>query len=402
MSSMTLDIAEQEHIRRDSPFRGRDMLCFSHDWNGDPLSKTHLMRLLARENRVLWVNSVGYRTPTVSKRDIARILRKLKAAAEPIRNPEKNIHVLNPLAIPLYGKPWIRKFNQRILRMQVKRAMGRLGFNRPINWVFNPAAAVIAGTIGEESLIYYCVDEYAAFSGVSSQSLAVMEAQLARRADMVIVSAERLLQSKKHLNPNTVLIRHGVDYDHFRKTLDPKTEIPTDIASLPRPIIGYFGLIASDWIDLPLVIRVAERFPEASLVMLGKTTMDISPLQRFRNIYLLGRKSYSDLPAYAKAFDVAIIPFPINEATLNSNPLKMREYLAAGLPVVSTAIPEVEAVGQCRIGRDADGFVRELESAMQDPGPSSHRSRAMYHESWESRLHAIGEHFSRFCPRCQA
>ncbi len=152
--------------------RGRDMLCFSHDWSGDPLSKTHLMRVLSRDNRILWVNSIGYRTPTASKADVTRAFKKLIAAASPIREPEPNIFILNPLAIPAYGQPRIRDLNRRLLRFQVKRAMRQLGFERPINWVFNPAAAVIAGALGEEMVIYYCVDEYTAFSGVSSRSLA--------------------------------------------------------------------------------------------------------------------------------------------------------------------------------------------------------------------------------------
>ena len=140
------------------PLKGRDMLCFSHDWSGDPLSKTHLMRLLARDNRILWVNSIGYRTPAVSKRDLSRALSKLKAAASPLTQVERNIFVLNPLAIPLYGALGQRA-NRWLLRNQVLRAMRRLGFRRPVNWVFNPAAAVIARQLGEELLIYYCVDE---------------------------------------------------------------------------------------------------------------------------------------------------------------------------------------------------------------------------------------------------
>src|SRR5438270_7598410 len=88
--------------------RGRDMLCFSHDWNGDPLSKTHLMRLLARDNRVLWVNSIGYRTPTVSRADLRRAFKKLWAVTRPLREVEPNLFVLNPLAIPAYGRPLIR------------------------------------------------------------------------------------------------------------------------------------------------------------------------------------------------------------------------------------------------------------------------------------------------------
>src|SRR5256714_15096451 len=98
--------------------RNRDMLCFSHDWSGDPLSKTHLMRLLARDNRVLWVNSIGYRAPTPPRRDLSRAIKKLLAAAAPLAEPEPNLHVLNPLVIPAFGRPWAGSFNRWFLRLQ--------------------------------------------------------------------------------------------------------------------------------------------------------------------------------------------------------------------------------------------------------------------------------------------
>jgi glycosyltransferase involved in cell wall biosynthesis len=368
--------------------RGRDILCFSHDWSGDPLSKTHLMRLLARDNRVLWVNSIGYRTPTASKADVTRAFKKLAAAATPIREPEPNIFVLNPLAIPAYGRPLVRALNRKLLRLQVRGAMRKLNFSRAINWVFNPPAAVVAGELGEEMVIYYCVDEYAAFTGVSSSSMAELEEQLLRRADLVIVSADRLYQTKAHLNPRTILVRHGVDFDHFRRAVEPATVVPPEIADLPRPVIGFFGLIA-DWVDLELMAHVAERFPQGSLVLLGRAMTDTSALERLPNVHLLGRKPYEALPAYCKGFDVALMPFRINELTLNANPLKVREYLAAGLQVVSTAIPEVEVLGLCRIGRDRESFVREVEAALADPGPSVARSEAIRSESWEARLDDI-------------
>ncbi|HYY59226.1 MAG TPA: hypothetical protein VE842_17990, partial [Pyrinomonadaceae bacterium] len=266
-----------EHAQS-SVLHGRDHICFSHDWSGDPLSKTHLMRALSRDNRVLWVNSIGYRTPTASKADISRAFKKLAAAAGPITEPEPNLFVLNPLAIPAYGRPRIRDLNRRLLRFQVRRAMRRLGFTRPINWVFNPAAAVIAGELGEELLIYYCVDEYTAFSGVSSQSLAELEEGLLRRADLVIVSADLLYQSKARVNPHTYLVRHGVDYRHFRRALDADVVVPEEIARLPRPVIGFFGLIA-DWVDLDLMAHVAKSFPEGSLVLVGKASTELSALE---------------------------------------------------------------------------------------------------------------------------
>jgi glycosyltransferase involved in cell wall biosynthesis len=396
---MTTAVIDQMREDRDvapGAFEGRDMLCFSHDWSGDPLSKTHLMRLLARRNRVLWVNSIGYRAPTVSRRDIRRAFAKLSAAAAPIREPEPNIFVMNPLAIPAYGNPLIRQINRRFLRMQVRRAMRRLQFRRPINWVFNPAAAVVAGTLGEDRLIYYCVDEYSAFSGVSGGHLAQLEEQLLVRADLVIVSAEPLLQSKKPFNPRTILVRHGVDHAHFRKALGSSTQIPKEIASLPHPVIGFFGLIA-EWVDVDLMAEVARHFSNGSLVILGRATTNISALQGIPNVHILDRKPYESLPAYCKGFDVAINPFRINRLTINANPLKVREYLAAGLPVVSTAIPEVEALSVCRIGRGTDGFLREIEEALKDPGPTADRSDAMQGESWEERLNSISQQFGELC-----
>jgi glycosyltransferase involved in cell wall biosynthesis len=218
-----------------------------------------------------------------------------------------------------------------------------------------------------------------------------MEEQLLRRADLVIVSADRLYQSKAPLAARIALVRHGVDYTHFRRALDPETQVPAEIASLPRPIIGFFGLVA-DWVDVDLMAAVARHFSSGSLVVLGKATTDLSVLTVLPNAHVLGRKPYEDLPTYCKGFDVALMPFRISELTLNANPLKVREYLAAGLPVVSTAIPEVEVLGQCRIGRDADSFIREVEAALTAPGPNPERSRAMSSESWEARLEEIGQH----------
>jgi len=106
--------AERIKIKeKNSVLRGRDILCFSHDWTGDPLSKTHLMRVLSKENRILWVNAIANRMPTTSSKDIKRIFSKLKKFTEPVREVEQNIHVLNPLAIPTYGSEAVRNFNEK-------------------------------------------------------------------------------------------------------------------------------------------------------------------------------------------------------------------------------------------------------------------------------------------------
>jgi glycosyltransferase involved in cell wall biosynthesis len=379
--------------------RGRDILCFSTDWSWDAMAMTHLMRLLARENRVLWVDSIGYRRPTASRSDAGRVMRKLRAALAPVREVEPNLFVISPLIIPLYDRASLRAANRRLLRVQVARALRRLGFGRPVNFVFLPTAGLVAGDFGEEPLIYYCVDEFSAFSGVSPRALAEQEADLALRSDLVVVTSAPLLRAKSPLNPRTVLVRHGVDFAHFRRALDPTTRIPDAIAGLPRPILGFFGLVGADWVDVVLLARVADRFPHGSLVIMGLVATDVSALRERPNVHLLGRVPYADLPAFCKGFDVGLIPFRINEVTLNSNPLKAREYLAAGLPVVSTAIPEVEVLGQCRIGVDEESFLDQVAASLDDPGPSLARSESMRQETWAARLDELRAHLSDLIPR---
>ena len=385
-------IAEIERKKTESAasdvLHGRDILCFSHDWTGDPLSKTHLMRVLARDNRILWINAIANRMPTSSSKDLSRIYKKLKSFTEPVREVEKNIFVLNPLAIPAYGSRSIVAFNRKFLIRQVKGAMKKLGMKNVINMVFNPAAGMIAGDLGEAEQIYYCVDEYTAFTGVSA-GLKEIEEDLFRRSDFVVVSAETLLESKKKFNEKTFLIRHGVDFNHFRTALDAATEIPAEIADLPKPVIGFHGLLA-DWVDFELLKKTAEHFKTGSVVLIGKTTVDaaqkIKILDDVPNIHFLGRKPYEELPAFCKGFDVALNPFVMNELTRNVNPLKVREYLAAGLQVVSTDIQEVRVLEDCSIGTDHAEFIAKIEEILANPKPRAEVSAAIRHESWDAKV----------------
>src|SRR4051794_34963648 len=155
---MLIDISTKTKNERAGVLRGRDILCFANDWSGDPLSKTHLMRVLAKDNRILWINAIANRVPTTSSKDVSRIFMKLKAFTEPISEVEPNIFVLSPLAFPSYKNQSILKINERFLAGQIKKAMRRLGFQNVVSMVFNPAAGMIAGSMGEREVIYYCVD----------------------------------------------------------------------------------------------------------------------------------------------------------------------------------------------------------------------------------------------------
>lgn len=381
-------VQQLEKKTQSGMLRGRDILCFSHDWTGDPLSKTHLMRVLSRDNRILWVNAIANRMPTTSSKDVSRILNKLKSFTEPICEVEPNIFVLNPLAIPAYGSPAIVAMNRKFLISQVKKAMQGLNFSNPLNMVFNPAAGMIAGKLGESEVVYYCVDEYTAFTGVSD-GLREIEEELFRRADLVVVSAEKLFDDKKKFNSNTHVIRHGTDWRHFRTALDPGTVVPAEIANLPKPIIGFHGLLA-DWVDFELIKKTAEHFSTGSVVLIGKVAVDaeqkIKILDGVPNIHMLGRKPYESLPAYCKGFDVSLNPFAINDLTLAANPLKVREYLAAGLQVVSTDIPEVRILEHCLVAGDHDEFIRLIEQVLANPVAKEVISDSISAESWDAKV----------------
>jgi glycosyltransferase involved in cell wall biosynthesis len=304
------------------------------------------------------------------------------------REVATNIHVISPVAIPFHGNAVARQINRRLLVWMLRGAARKLGFRRPITWTFLPSSADIVGRLGEQMVVYHCTDEFSQFSDHSRDATLESERRLIEKSDRVIVSAERLLASKARHNPDARLVCHGVDVEHFRKACDPHTAIPDDIAGIPGPIVGFFGLIA-DWVDLEVIRCLARARPAIHFVLIGKVNTDASKLSGLPNVHLLGQKSYADLPGYCRSFDVAILPFTINELTLNANPLKLREYLAAGLPVLASALPEVERFRRLvRICRTSDEFLTNLDDliAQKTTGPRIEMSREMDVESWDEKV----------------
>src|SRR5262249_38197357 len=199
-------------------------------------------------------------------------------------------------------------------------------------------------------------------------------------------------ETKQRLHRNTHLVRHGVEQQHFARAVDPALSLPADVRELPEPRFGFYGLVA-EWVDLEAMARIAERWPRGSVIIVGEhNNANRAGMERLRalpNVHLLGRKSYEELPAYCKAFDVALLPFVKNELTENANPLKLREYLAAGLPVVSTDIPEAAALADrgVHLADGADAFVtRAGEALLAGAGPNRARSDAMARESWDDKV----------------
>jgi glycosyltransferase involved in cell wall biosynthesis len=253
--------------------------------------------------------------------------------------------------------------------------------------------AGLAEKLEESAIIYHCVDDYAEFSGVKGESLRRSERELMKVADLVFVSSKQLWRERVKFNPRTYFVPHGVDLTHFSRALNPHLAVPGDIVNVRPPIIGFFGLVA-DWVDLDVVADVARARPDWSFVLIGRCITDTKVVTKLPNVLLLGQRPYESLPAYCRAFDVGIIPFRVNNLTVRANPLKLREYLAAGLPVVSTPLPEVTKYAEVvRVAEKSEEFVREIEQALKEREEPFVRTRlaAMKRESWESRV----EEFSR-------
>ncbi|UCG32828.1 MAG: glycosyltransferase [Phycisphaerales bacterium] len=373
--------------------RGRNIICLASSWGIDPTSKHQVMRRLAAENEVLWVNYHGSRLPRPNMHDVLHSVRTLSSVTCGSRRVSDGITTMTPMLVPVPGSPAIRGINRKMVLHQIRRAM-RGWPRRPIQvWSFAPDVADLIDSLSEEVVVYYCVDEFSEFAGYDGELVRRLERELIGKSDIVLTSAEGLYEAKRHLHPRTHLIRHGVDVDHFGKALMGDTSIPRLLADLPRPVIGFFGLI-SDWFDMDLMRELADLRPNWSFVLIGAAGCDVSGLGRRPNVHLTGRVSYDELPGYCRGFDVAVIPFVANELTRHVNPIKLREYLAAGLPVVSTPLPEVRVYEpHVRIADSAEAFVAACQEAVASDSPERRRWRASFvaGEGWDGRVEEISE-----------
>ncbi|MFN2637653.1 MAG: glycosyltransferase [Gemmatimonadaceae bacterium] len=217
----------------------------------------------------------------------------------------------------------------------------RVRFTNPVQWFYSPVTApAMLGAFNEIAVVYDCMDELAQFR-FAHPDLARRERLLLANADVVFTGGHRLYEAKRHYHDNVHFFGCGVDVEHFGKARAEDTIIPPDIATLPRPIFGYFGVI-DERIDYELIAQLAEKYEDASVVLVGPVVkVDPATLPHARNIHWLGKREYAELPAYVKGFSLCLMPFALNEATEFINPTKTLEYMAAGKPIVSTAVADV-------------------------------------------------------------
>jgi glycosyltransferase involved in cell wall biosynthesis len=274
--------------------------------------------------------------------------------------------------------------------------MRRGGLERPILWAYNPHAYALAGSLGETLVVYHCVDDIAAQEGIDAESFGEAEAALATRADLVIVSAGPLVEHVRRRGArNVALLPNVADVDHFRGAR--ALEDPPELAAIPHPRLVFAGALAARKLDLSLLVELARRRPDWSLVMVGPIGEgdprgDLAALWEAPNIHLVGPTPFGELPAWLGAGDVGLIPYAANPYTAAVFPMKVYEYLAAGLPVVSTPLPSLRGVGGIAFAQTPEGFERAVEAALLADTPERRAERVALAEahSWERRVEEIG------------
>jgi glycosyltransferase involved in cell wall biosynthesis len=371
---------------------GSNIVCFAKDWTEDPTSNNHVMSWLAHEGHVLWLNSIGSRRPNFGdKRDLLKIVKKLERFAQGPKERKPNLNVYTPIVLPFPHSELAGQLNSVILKITIAVLRKRLGLEPFDLWSFLPTAEQYVGTLGEELSVYYCTDEWSAFSYIDTEKVIEQERRLCEKADIVFATSHSLVERKKRYNPETYLASHGVSYAHFSQALSDETRVHPEIADLPKPILGFFGLI-QDWIDIELFAYLAKQRPDWSIVVIGKSMVDDSELRKYPNIRLIPRRPFEELPQFCKGFDLGLCPFRINELTRHVNPIKLREYLCAGLPVVSTDLPECRYYGDsCGIARSHPEFLALAEQALREDSPEKRleRSEKMKFESWKNKAELV-------------
>lgn len=366
-------------------FSGVPVVAFSsNDWSDIPSSTSHLMRQLARSRTVLYIDTIGIRTPRLTGRDARRALDKLRRALSGARRVDRNLYVWSPIVIPLHGSGTARRLNAGLLGFLTRRVMQRLGMRSPIVYVALPSALDAVTQLPRTALVYHCVDDYREFTGAPRAAYRSMEDRLVRLADLTVVSSPRLLELRKEGARSIVYIPHGVDLEWFEGFLESDVVLP-DLDGLANPIAGFVGRIG-DWIDLDLVCRCAQEMPGWSFVIVGPTNVDLERYAGFSNLVFLGPKPHEDIPHYIKRFSVGLLPFVDNDVSASVNPLKLYEYLAVGKPVVSTTSLDMSEFADVVEVARPDDFPAAIRAAHEADTPERGEARRRFvsNYSWES------------------
>lgn len=324
-----------------------DLLCFSHlRWNFVYQRPQHLLSRAARQYRVHFFEEPLYETASVPRLEVT--------AAAP------DINVVVPI-LPAQAEAGSEAV---VLRGLLDFYLGSLRRAPEVGWYYTPMALRFSGHLRFSVCVYDCMDELTGFKG-APPDLAGFEYDLMDRVQVMFTGGLSLFEAKRRLHPNVQAFPSSVDVAHFLPARSASLRPPADMAAIPGPRIGFFGVI-DERLDIGIVRRMAELRPHYQFVMIGPTVkIDPASLPRGPNIHWLGGKEYADLPSYLSCLDVGFMPFALNEATRFISPTKTPEFLAAGLPVVSTAIVDVArtwgAWGLVEIAGDANEAAQAVD-----------------------------------------
>jgi glycosyltransferase involved in cell wall biosynthesis len=284
---------------------------------------------------------------------------------------------LRPLQISeiSYSKlpPDFHEKNQQILTEQVQLVLDQLQWRCPLLWINDPFTVDTIGALNECGVVYDCIDSFSSFSW-SNSAVQKWENQLIRKASIILTTAKKLYHNHSVINSATYLVPNAADFGHF-SNVETMPNIPADLQSIHQPRVGFIGAIY-EWLDFALLERLAHERPDWNLVLVGPKQHNVE-IPKADNIFWLGVKEYRELPNYLHHLDIMLIPFLINETTINANPIKMWEYLAGGKMIVATDIPEIPDIpGVIRVSHDHEEFIHHCAHALD----------TLYHHSQNSLI----------------
>jgi glycosyltransferase involved in cell wall biosynthesis len=336
----------------------QDLICVSHlRWDFVWQRPQHLIARIAQTRRVFFVEE----PIAVPANESLRL-----DSYEWRGTNDESVTVLR-LMQPMEHPRWIGHgdaLTEKTYCDMLNKELARHGVGDPLLWLYTPMADGFIEALKPSTVVYDVMDQLSAFKDASPE-LTERDRALLRRADVVLTGGSSLYRDKLPYNPNTYLFPSGVEVEHFAGKNG--IAMPEDLRTMPRPILGYFGVI-DERMDLELLAEMVEQHPEWSIVMIGPVTkIDFDDLPHAPNLHYLGMRAYGELPSYLAHFDVALIPFAMNEATRYLSPTKTLEYMAAHKPIVSTPIPDViELYGDVvRVGYTHKEFISHIEAALR-------------------------------------
>jgi uncharacterized SAM-binding protein YcdF (DUF218 family)/glycosyltransferase involved in cell wall biosynthesis len=383
-----------------------DIICFSSiDWDFNWQGHQEIMhRLATGGNRVLFIENTGVRSPRLS--DYPRLVKRIRnwrRGYKGFRLQEKNLYVFSPLLLPFPHSRLARWLNKRLFLRLLNSWCKSQRYSNPIIYSFLPSALTleVIKSLPYKLLIYYCIDSFE-HSSVRASRIRASEKRMIRLADLVFVTSELLREHCLAGNKEVHKFPFTVDYETFEKVRESRTEcLPEDLKAIPPVRIGYIGGLHR-WLDQELVSRLSGLLPEVNFVFVGPEQEQMHLLRNLPNVHLLGGKAHDLLPCYLRYFELGLIPYLKTEYTDNVYPTKLNEYLAMGLPVVSTPIREVELFAQQHpamvdLGEDAEAFAAYIRNRLAAAGSSEEkkarqtRIELARNNSWALRMEKMSE-----------